>query len=170
MARNGVIGRDGGLPWRLPADLKRFKSVTMGHPLVMGRKTHDSIGRALPGRTNIVVTRDTGYKAAGCLVAYSLPEALRLAGDVEEIFVIGGAALYESLLATARRIYLTLIHGDYAGDVTFPEIDPRDWRVAQREDIDAGPDFPHAYSFILMEREPAGLVGRHDDSFSGEPL
>jgi dihydrofolate reductase len=151
MARNRVIGRDNGLPWRLPADLRHFKTITLGKPVVMGRKTFDSIGRPLPGRTNIVVTRDPAYTAEGCVVVHSIEAALAAAGDVEEVMVIGGADFYRQLLPRAGRIYLTLIDADVEGDTWFPELDETRWRERTREDHAPDEENPHGYSFILLE-------------------
>jgi dihydrofolate reductase len=146
-ARNRVIGAGNRLPWHLPEDLPRFKRLTMGAPVIMGRKTHESIGKALPGRRNIVVTRRPGATWAGCEVAGSLDAALALAGDVPEVFVIGGAELYRLALPHADRLYLTLIDADYAGDAFFPEIDPTQWRETARE--------PRAgFAFVTYQRAP----------------
>ena len=152
MARNRVIGANGTLPWHLPADLRRFKALTMGHPLLMGRKTHDSIGRALPGRTNIILTRDTSYRAAGCLVEHTIPDAFAHAAGASELFVIGGGSLYEAFLGTAERIYLTLIDCEYSGDARFPVLDVSEWHCISCEDLssDAGDAIP--YSFLTLER------------------
>lgn len=145
MARNRVIGAGGRMPWHLPEDLKRFKKLTMGAPLIMGRKTHDSIGGPLPGRRNIVVTRRPGAIFRGCEVAHSLDEALALAGDAPEVFVIGGAELYRAALPRAERLYLTRIDAEYPGDTVFPEFDPADWRETARE--------PGAgFAFVAYER------------------
>lgn len=152
MARNRVIGRDGGLPWRLPADLGHFKRTTLGKPIVMGRATHDAIGRPLPGRHNIVVTRDTGYRTAGCTVVHSLDQALSAAGEVDEVMVIGGAELYRQALARSGRIYLTEVHAEPAGDTCFPEFDPHEWREVRREDHPADQRNDHPYSFVVLER------------------
>lgn len=119
-----VIGKKGGLPWYIPEELKRFKSITMGHPVIMGRKTHESIGRPLPGRTNIVITHDSGYSAEGCLVVHDLDEALSIAqGEPgsEEIFVVGGGQIYQQALPLADKLYLTYIDKEIAGDVFFPD-------------------------------------------------
>ncbi len=151
MARNGVIGKDNQLPWRLPADLRHFKAVTMGKPIIMGRKTYDSIGRPLPARTNIVVTRDPAYQAEGCVVAHSIEAALAAAGEVEEAMIIGGADFYRQLLPRADRIYLTLIDAEVEGDTCFPELDPARWHERSREDHVADADNPYPYSFILLE-------------------
>ncbi len=153
MAQNRTIGVDRTMPWHLPSDLKRFKRLTMGYPLLMGRKTHESIGRPLPGRVNVVITRDVGYQAPGCIVVHSMQEALAQAASCPELFIIGGASLYAELLPQAARIHLTLIHHDYAGDVLFPHIDQRCWRVSEREDVVGDPAFPHPYSFLLLERQ-----------------
>lgn len=151
----GGIGKDGDLPWRLPEDLKFFKRVTMGHPLVMGRKTHDSIGRSLPGRLNVVVTRQAGYQPhAGAVVAASLEDALAKAAnaDPEEVMVIGGAEIFRLALPLADRIYLTRVHATFDADTFLPGVDPARWHESWREDHAADARNPHAYSFILLER------------------
>jgi len=152
MDEQGVIGRANALPWHLPADLRHFKSVTLGKPIVMGRRTHESIGRALPGRHNIVVTRDRAYTAAGCTVVHSVAAALAVAGDAEEVVIIGGAELFEALLPRTERIYLTRIHARFQGDTFFPEPDPAQWREVQREDHLPDERNPHPYSFLVLER------------------
>lgn len=151
-ARNKVIGRDNAMPWHLPADLKYFKRITLGKPVIMGRKTFEAIGRPLPGRANIIVTHDAGYVAADCRVVHSIEEALRAVEGAGETMVIGGAKLFEQLLPRAGRIYLTEVHDDFAGDAWFPEMDPNQWRETGR--IDCPPDEanPHAYSFVVLER------------------
>lgn len=151
MARNGVIGRDNALPWRLPEDLKRFRALTMGHHIVMGRRTWESIGRPLPGRSMIVVTRDPSYAAPGCAVAHSLAEAIALAGDDSEIFVIGGAELYREALAIAHRLYITEIQADFAGDAWFPGFDRRTWIEVSRE---PGSDCAAPHDFVVYQRKP----------------
>jgi dihydrofolate reductase len=139
LARNRVIGAGNRLPWHLPEDLARFKRLTLGAPVIMGRKTRESIGRPLPGRRNIVVTRAAGAAWDGCIVARSLAEALALADDAGEAFVIGGAELYAQALPGADRMHLTLIDADYAGDAWFPEFDPGAWReVARQPGVSAG--------------------------------
>ena len=149
---NNLIGASNRLPWHLPADLKHFKRTTMGKPIVMGRKTLESIGRALPGRRNIVLTRQAGFTAPDCEIARSLEEALLLAGNAEEIMIIGGAELFAQTLPRAQRIYLTRVHSRFEGDTYFPELRPDEWREAGRESH--GPDdrnlWPH--SFIVLER------------------
>lgn len=151
MARNGVIGRDNQLPWRLPADLRHFKAITMDKPVVMGRKTFDSIGRPLPGRANIVVTRDPAYRAEGCRVVHSIEAALAAAGDAAEVMIIGGADFYRQLLPRADRIYLTFIDAEFEGDTWFPELDPARWQERSREDHAPDEQNPYPYSFILLE-------------------
>jgi dihydrofolate reductase len=133
VARNGIIGAGGRLPWRLPEDLAHFKRVTFGHPVIMGRRTWDSLGKALPGRRNVVVTRNPGFAAPGASVAATLEAALKLCSGEPLAFVIGGAALYAAALPLASGIVLTEIQRDYEGDTRFPEWDRHAWRVAQRE-------------------------------------
>ena len=132
-ARNGVIGASGGLPWRLPEDLAFFKRTTMGHPIVMGRKTWESIGRPLPGRRSIVVTRDRGFAAAGAEVVHSLDEAIALCRGSVEVFVIGGAQLYAEALPRADRLLVTEIHADFEGDTHLPAPSPALWSETSRE-------------------------------------
>lgn len=153
VAANGVIGRDGALPWHISEDLKHFKRVTLGKPVVMGRKTYQSIGKPLPGRTNIVVTRNLGMELSGVTVVHSLEEALRMAARFTpaETFVIGGADLYTLALPKADRMYLTRIHKHFEGDTFFPRFDPDDWTETERENHyseQAGLE----YSFVTLER------------------
>ena len=152
LAHNRVIGRDNRLPWRLPADLRFFKQTTMGKPLLMGRRTWESIGRPLPGRRMIVLTGHPGYSAPGCTVAHSLDEALTLAGAVAEIMVIGGAALYAQTLPLATRLYLTVVEADIPGDVWFPEWNQRGWRPEWEEAHPADADHAWPYRFQRWER------------------
>jgi len=158
VSSNGVIGCDGGLPWHLPQDMRRFRDLTMGKPLLMGRKTFESIGRPLPGRANIVVTRDPAWSAAGVRVAHSIDEALAAAAEtaraegVGEIMVIGGAQLYADLLPRADRLYLTEVHMQVQGDTRLPPIDWRDWCEVHREDVRAQDGAPCDYSFVVYER------------------
>jgi dihydrofolate reductase len=152
MAQNGVIGRDNALPWRLPEDLKRFKAFTLGKTLLMGRKTFESIGRPLPGRSNLVLTRDTGWQAEGVVVVHSVEQALARTGPGSELVAIGGAEIYRLVLPFARRIYLTHVHADVPGDTYFPEFDPTQWA-----DVECHPhpaDELHAYpmTFVTLER------------------
>lgn len=152
VADSGVIGRDNTLPWHLPEDLKRFKRLTLGKPIVMGRKTFESIGKPLPGRQNIVVTRDTNYRREGVTVVHDAGEALRAAGEVPEVMVIGGAELFRALLARAGRIHLTRVHGNIPGDVMWPALDEREWNVVERESHAA--DDRHAWpmTFEVWEK------------------
>jgi len=153
MAENRVIGRRGKLPWRIPADLKYFKKITMGKPIIMGRKTFESIGVALPGRTNIVVTRNPTIDNPDLVLARSVHEALKAAAEVDgEAMIIGGGQIYEAALPLADRIYLTEVHGSYDGDAYFPHFERSMWREAAREDFTAHGDIP-AYSFVVLERK-----------------
>lgn len=152
LAHNRVIGRDNRLPWHLPADLRFFKRTTMGKPLLMGRRTWESIGRPLPGRRMIVLSRDPGYQAPGCTVARSLAEALGIAGPVPEIMVIGGASLYARTLPLAGCLYLTQVEADVPGDVWFPEWDQRDWRLVWEETHPADADHAWPCRFQQWER------------------
>ena len=171
MAENRVIGRDGGLPWRLPADMTRFRALTMGKPIVMGRRTHESIGRALDGRRNIVVTRRHGYRAPGCTVVRSFEAALDVALDVAldsasgaaEVAVIGGASVYQQALPVADCIHLTLVHASIEGDVRFPEIEPGTWREVSREDRGADERNGYDLSFIGLARQPIGSANPPED-------
>lgn len=150
-AANGVIGRDGSLPWRLPADLKRFKALTMGRPMIMGRKTFDSFPAPLPGRRHIVLTRDQDWRAEGAEPVHSPDAALALAGP--DAAVIGGAEIYALLLDRADRVELTEVHASPEGDATVPPFDPAVWREVAREDHAAEGERP-AYSFVTLERAP----------------
>jgi dihydrofolate reductase len=156
LADNGVIGNDNGLPWRLPADLRRFRRLTLGHWLVMGRRTFDGLGRPLPGRETVVLTRQRGYTPAGAQVAHSLLEALALARGAE-VFIAGGAEVYGETLARglADRLWLTRIHRDFAGDTFFPELDLRPWRLVTAERLEPDGEAPFAYSFLRYERGAA---------------
>ncbi len=159
VSENGVIGRDGGLPWHLPEDLRRFKAATLGKPVVMGRRTFDSIGRALPGRHNIVLTRHAGFRPAdpSVTVAHDLDDALRAAGDVPEIMIIGGAEIYALCLPRAGRILLTRVHSRIEGDTVFAELDPAEWRVVSREHFPADARHPQAMTFEDLQRLRTGI-------------
>ncbi len=133
MARNRVIGINNTLPWRLPADLQHFKALTMGHHIVMGRKTYESIGKPLPGRTTVIVTRNADYRADGCVTATSIAAALAACGDDPEIFFVGGAELYAQVLPRADRLYLTEIQAEFDGDAHFPELPGSDWHEVARQ-------------------------------------
>lgn len=145
---NNVIGAKGNLPWRLSADLKRFKALTMGKPIVMGRKTYESIGRPLPGRQNIVITRQDNYAPEGCTVVQSVDAALA-AADAPEIMIIGGGHIYEAFIPMAERIYLTRVDADIDGDTYFPEISEDQWQEVSRQEQAADPD--NDYDVVFME-------------------
>jgi dihydrofolate reductase len=152
VADSGVIGRDNGLPWHLPDDLKRFKRLTLGKPIIMGRKTYESIGKPLPGRHNIVVTRDPSYRREGVTVVQGIDAAVRAAGDVAEIMVIGGAELFRALLPRAGRVHLTRVHGDVSGDVTWPPLDEAAWRLIECEQHPADPHHAYSMTFEVWEK------------------
>lgn len=134
ISANNVIGINGGLPWHLPEDLKRFREVTMGKPIIMGRVTFESIGRPLPGRENVVLTRESGYVAEGCTVVGTIEAAVELASEAEEIMVIGGGEIYRQFLAITDQIYLTRVQAEIKGDTTFPEIDMSEWKEVSHEE------------------------------------
>ena len=145
---NNVIGRDGGLPWHLPDDLRHFKRITTGKPVIMGRKTFESIGRPLPDRHNIVMTRDPDYVAEGCDVVASVEEAMDLTGEADEVMVIGGGQVYRDFLPRADRIYMTRVQAEVQGDTRFPNIDESTWRLVSSEHHAA--DDRHAFAFEMM--------------------
>lgn len=159
-SQNRVIGTNNKLPWYLPEDLKYFKRVTLGKPIIMGRKTFESIGRPLPGRTNIIITRnaDWTHEGAGVQVVHSLEQAIELAENLalingfEESLVIGGAEIYALALPHADRLYLTQVHAEVQGDAHFPLLDPAQWREVAREDFSAVEPNPYDYSFIVLDR------------------
>jgi len=152
MAKNRVIGVNNTLPWHLPADLKHFKSLTMGHHIVMGRRTYESIGKPLPGRTSVVVTRNAGYSAPGVIAVNSLEAAISACGDDNEIFVIGGAELYLQAITLADRIYLTEIGANIRGDVYFPEFKRDEWLETSREIHTQPEPQPLQYHFVIYNR------------------
>jgi dihydrofolate reductase len=152
VADSGVIGRDNALPWHLPEDLKRFKRLTMGKPIVMGRKTFESIGKPLPGRQNIVLTREPNYRRDGITVVHDADAALAAAGGAAEIMVIGGADLFRLFLPRAARIHLTRVHGDIAGDVVWPALDTRVWAVVAHDAHDADDRHAYAMTFEVWEK------------------
>ncbi len=162
LAKNRVIGVNNALPWYLPNDLKYFKAVTMGKPIIMGRKTYESIGRPLPGRTNIIISRDPAYGAPGCNSVPSLEAAIALAESIalidgqDEAVVIGGEQIYRLALPLADLLYLTRVATEVEGDAYFPEIDERAWRQVAREDHSARPPNPYDYSFVVLERAASG--------------
>lgn len=151
MAANRVIGRDNQLAWHLPEDLQFFKRTTLGHHLIMGRKTFESVGRPLPGRTTVIVTRQTDYQKQGCLVAHSLPAALELCRNEEQVFIAGGAEIYAQALPLADRVYLTELSVTVAGDAVFPALDPLVWRLASRDE-QQGREFSFAYCVYERNR------------------
>jgi dihydrofolate reductase len=157
VSENNVIGRDGGLPWRLSADLARFKRLTMGHAIIMGRRTWESIGRPLPGRTSIVISRQSNWRTEGASVAGSLDAALEVARqsdvDQSEVFVIGGAAVYALALPRAERLYLTRVHADVEGDVEFPAVDWNAWQLCEESHhaADERNDFAHTFQVWLRK-------------------
>ncbi len=160
LSENRVIGRDNQLPWRLPADLAHFKRLTIGKPILMGRRTWESLPGLLPHRTHIVVTRDPDYVAQGALVVHSLEQAIAVAGDVDELMVVGGAQLYTQAVPIASRMYLTLVHERVAGDTYFPEYPACEWREIAREPHAADERNPHAYSFVTLQRRGEPAVSR----------
>jgi len=152
-AANGVIGRNNELPWRLSADLKRFKSLTLGKRILMGRRTFESIGRALPGRTNIVLTRDPAWHAPGAITVHTLDEAFEQAGDVPELMVIGGAELFRLVMPLAERAYLTEVHAEVSGDIVFPALNAHEWRELEQLSHPADERNEYAMTFRTLRRE-----------------
>ncbi|MEP7174179.1 MAG: dihydrofolate reductase [Aestuariivirga sp.] len=153
VSRNGVIGRNGGLPWHISTDLKRFKAITMGKPLIMGRKTWESLPKKpLPGRPNIVITRQKNYRAEGASVVSDVPAALAAAGQVEEICVIGGGEIFDMLLPQTERIYLTEVDLEVDGDTFFPPIDPAQWTETAREIHPRGPNDSAGFVLRVLDR------------------
>ena len=158
VAQNGVIGRDNGLPWRLSSDLKRFKAVTMGKPIIMGRKTWDTLGKPLPGRTNIVITRDPAFAVDGVIAVRSVDDALMMAGShaaadkVDEICVIGGGEIYRQLLDRAHRLHITWVLANIEGDAFFPPIDPKNWNEVFQEEFPAGEKDNYPTRYTIYER------------------
>ncbi len=151
-SENDVIGRQGGLPWRLSGDLQHFKAITMGKPIIMGRKTWESIGRPLPGRRNIVITRQPGFTAEGCDVVASLDDAIIAARDAEEIVVIGGSQIYALAMPLAERLYLTRVHADVEGDASFPAVDATRWCLVADEAREADDRNEYDFSFRVYDR------------------
>jgi dihydrofolate reductase len=153
MSRQGVIGRDGGLPWHISSDLRRFKAITMGKPIIMGRKTWESLPKKpLPGRQNIIITRQPDYHAKGGRVAASLEEAVRIAGNVGELAVIGGGEIYRLAFPMANRIYLTEVDLDVEGDTRFPAVNPGEWLETARERHEAGPSDSVSFTLRTLDR------------------
>lgn len=153
MDENQVIGNNNQLPWHLPADLKHFKTITMGKPIIMGRKTFESIGKPLPGRQNIVVTRTREFHADGVASVHSIDEALELVQHCDEAMIIGGSQLFESTLSKANRLYLTYIHQHFTGDTFFPKFEYNEWQELSREQHEPDEKNPYAYTFITLEKK-----------------
>jgi len=152
MASNRVIGIENKLPWHLPADLKNFRNITMGKPILMGRKTYESIGRPLPGRESIIISRNINYRPEGCTVYHSVEDALRNLNHHPELLVIGGAAFYDMLLPKADRIYLTVIHETFEGDTFLPDFDINAWTETERKNVDDDDTVGFSYSFIVLDK------------------
>ena len=155
MARNRTIGINNTLPWRCPEDLKHFKALTMGHHMIMGRKTFDSIGKPLPGRTTVVVTRDTNLKIEGCLMAHSIPDAIKTCAGDTEIFIVGGADIYAQSLQLADTLYVTEIQQDVEGDAHFPAFDKMHWHETAREVRSQETPQPLQYHFVTYQKPPS---------------
>ncbi|NIV17210.1 MAG: hypothetical protein GWN47_02110 [Woeseiaceae bacterium] len=149
---NNVIGEEGGLPWHLSEDLKRFKEITMGKPMIMGRATWESIGKALPGRRSIVLTRQADYEAEGAEVVNTPEAALELTGEADEVMIIGGGKVYEEFMPITERIYLTRVHAEIDGDTFFPELDEDEWRIVSSKPLPANDERPFSISFQTLER------------------
>ena len=152
MAHDRVIGANNQLLWHLPSDFKHFKSVTMGKPVIMGRKTFESIGRALPGRLNIIITRNSHYQSDDCVVVHSLAEALAEVSHVTEVMIIGGAEIYSAAMDEADMLYLTYVDAQFEGDTYFPEWDPREWQEVSREAHPPDVKNPYPYTFVTLMR------------------
>tara|TARA_R110000782_G_C14808207_1_gene412518 strand:- start:1342 stop:1827 length:486 start_codon:yes stop_codon:yes gene_type:complete len=153
MDRNRVIGNNDSLPWHISADLKNFKKITMGKPIVMGRKTQESIGRPLPGRENIIITRNKTYQAEGCTVLSSIDEIFEYCKDIEEVMITGGSEIYRQTIGQATRLYLTEVHAEVEGDTFFPEFDRSEWNEVSREAFTADEKNDFDYSFIVLEKQ-----------------
>ena len=152
VAQNGVIGDKNALLWHISEDMRFFKRTTSGHPVIMGRKTYESLGRPLPNRTNVVISR-TPREIEGCTVVNSLEEAIALFPQEEEVFVIGGAQIYALALGVANKMYLTKVYHDYQGDTSFPEWNADEWQLTQKESFECGEKYPHPFSFETYERK-----------------
>lgn len=153
IGRNRVVGVNNKLPWDLPADMEHFREVTKGKPVIMGQKTFESIGKPLPGRTNVILTLDKGFSIEGCVVANSIDEALAEVKDAREIMIIGGVSIYKQFLPLADRMYLTLIDGDFDGDAFFPEFDWSDWDITERNENAPDKDNSYPYAFLTLQRK-----------------
>ncbi len=153
MAQNHTIGVNNTLPWRCPNDLKHFKALTMGHHMIMGRKTFESIGKALPGRTTVVVTRDTSLRIEGCVIAHSLQEAIAACVADDEVFIVGGADIYRQALDLVDTMYITEIHQEVEGDAHFPDFDKTEWHTLSRERHTQAEPQPLEYHFVTYQRQ-----------------
>jgi len=155
ITKNNIIGRDNGMPWHLPADLKYFRERTTGHHIVMGRKTFESIGggRPLPNRVSIIITKQKDYKAEGCLIAHSLEEAIEIAKDENELFIIGGKQIYEQSLALANKMYITRIHTSIDGDTSFPQYDENQWEMTSYTEREADEKNVYPLSFLVFDKK-----------------
>ncbi len=152
MDKHRVIGANNDLPWHLSADLQKFKAITMGKPIVMGRKTHESIGRPLPGRENVILTRNNAYQSEGCTIVYSVDELDQFAANHDEVMITGGAEIYNMLLAKTNRIYLTEVDAKVDGDTYFPEIHQDLWQESSREDFFADEKNDFDFSFVVLDK------------------
>ncbi|OHB21447.1 MAG: dihydrofolate reductase [Parcubacteria group bacterium RIFCSPLOWO2_01_FULL_48_18] len=155
MGKNRVIGKDSRIPWHLPADLKQFKTLTMGHPVIMGRKTFESIGKPLPGRTNIVLSKTLHVAPEGCVLVRTFAgaiDAARASRGSDEVFVIGGSAVYTEALPIVDKLYFTIVHHEFEGDSFFPEVDMADWREAERRSLGIDENNPYDCSFFIYDR------------------
>ena len=152
LSENNVVGINNQMPWHLSADLKRVKALTMGHHLIMGRKTYESIGKPLPGRTNVIITRNKNFQSEGCVIVSSLKEALEKAKADTEVFIFGGGEIFREAMPTVKKIYMTRIHHHFEGDTHFPELNPNEWKEIARHDFNADEKNNYNYSFIDLER------------------
>ena len=152
MGRNRVIGKNNAIPWNMPADIKHMRKLTEGKPLIMGRKTHESIGRPLPNRKNIILTRDRNYKSRGCVVVHTLEEALKAAEGAEEVIIFGGEDIYRIFLPKADKMYLTIIDNDFEGDAYFPEYNKKEWKEVGREEHEADEENKFRYTFVTLQK------------------
>jgi dihydrofolate reductase len=150
LSENNVVGVKNQLPWKLSADLKRVKALTMGHHIIMGRKTYESIGKPLPGRTNVIITRNKDFKAEGCVIARSLEHALEISKDDSEVFIFGGGEIFRDAMNLASKIYMTRVHTSIKGDTHFPEVKPFDWRIIHLEEFKADEKNEYDYSFMTL--------------------
>jgi dihydrofolate reductase len=153
LSENNVVGRDNGLPWKLSADLKRLKTLTMGHHIIMGRKTWESLGRALPGRVNVVITSDLNYTAEGGVVVHSLNEAMSVSESDNEPFIFGGGKVFSEALPLVQKIYMTRVHAELEGNAFFPELEMNDWEEISREEFKADGKNQYDYSFVTLVRK-----------------